>query len=97
MRPQSSLREHSLSLVIGSILLTLLLLYWESDPTTHLGAFYGNAVADWLGSFVTVVATKFWFEQGSAESRRLPAVRGKGAHLWHRHSLTVVLVVTWLG
>jgi hypothetical protein len=64
---------------------------------THLGAFYGNAVADWLGSLVTVVATKFWFEQGSAESRRPPPVPGTAGHLWHKHSLTIVLVVTWLG
>jgi hypothetical protein len=97
MRHQSALREHSLSLVIGSVLLTLLLLYWRSDPMTHLGAFYGNAVADWLGSLVTVVATKFWFEQGSAESRRPPPVPGTAGHLWHKHSLTIVLVVTWLG
>ena len=97
MRHRSWLGEHSLSLVIGSILLTLLLLYWRSDPTTHLGAFYGNAVADWLGSFVTVVATKFWFEKGSVESRVPPALRSKGPHVWHTHSLTIVLVATWLG
>ena len=46
------MHEHSLSLLIGAILLTWLLLYWRADPTTHLGAFYGNAAADWLGSFV---------------------------------------------
>lgn len=94
---RSWLREHSLSIVIGGTLLTLLLLYWRSNPTTHLGAFYGNAVADWLGSFVTVVATKFWFEKGSPESRVPPFLRGKGPHVLHEHSLTVVLVVTWAG
>ena len=97
MRHRSWLGEHSLSIVIGSILLLLLLLYWRADPATHLGAFYGNAVADWLGSFVTVVATKFWFERGSIESRVPSFVRGKGRHVWHDHSLTLVLMVTWLG
>jgi len=94
------LHEHSLSLVIGSVLLTWLLLYWRADPTTHLGAFYGNAAADWLGSFVTVIATKFWFERGSRESRVpsiLRGLRGKGATFLHEHSLTVVLVLTWMG
>ena len=97
MHHRSWFTEHSLSIVIGSVLLTWLLPYWRADPSTQLGAFYGNAVADWLGSFVTVVATKFWFEQGSAESRIPPFIRGKGRHLWRQHSLSVVLLVTWVG
>ena len=41
-------------------------------PDTHMGSFFGNAIADWTGLFVTVVATKYFFEIGSAESRRPP-------------------------
>jgi hypothetical protein len=96
-RHRSWLHEHSLGLLIGSIVLALLLLYRRADQTTHLGSFYGNAAADWLGSFVTVVATKFWFERGSPESRVPPVRRGKGPKFLHEHSLTVVLVLTWIG
>jgi hypothetical protein len=94
-RPHRSwIHEHSLSLTIGGVVLTLLGMYWRGDPTTHLGAFYGNAAADWLGSFVAVVATKFWFERGSPESR-VPSFLRKGPKFLHEHSLTVVLIVTW--
>jgi hypothetical protein len=89
--------EHGLSLAIGGVVLAWLLLYIGSDPSTHLGAFFGNAIADWLGAFVTVVATKFWFEQGSAESRVPPVVRRHMPRWLHEHSLTVVLLLTWVG
>lgn len=81
---------------MGGGLLLWLLLYLRADPATHWGAFYGNAIADWLGSFVTVVATKFWFEKGSSESRRRP--RANLLPSWMRdHSLSIVLVITWIG
>ena len=40
------LREHSLSLTVAAILITWLLLYSGADPSTHLGGFFGNAIAD---------------------------------------------------
>ena len=43
-------------------------MYAGSDPSTHLGALYGNAIADWLGVLVFVIATKDFFEIGSGES-----------------------------
>lgn len=89
--------SHGLSLVVGAILLLWTLLYLRSDPQTHLGAFYGNAIADWTGSLVTIVATKFWYERGSAESRRLPKDLLPGGHLIREHSLTIVLLITWVG
>jgi hypothetical protein len=97
VRERSWLHNHALSLVIATGLLIWIVLYVLSDRTTHLGAFYGNATADWLGSLVTVVATKFWYEAGSAESR-VPPIFGRHTPRWlHRHSLSVVLVVTWVG
>jgi hypothetical protein len=96
-RHRAWLHEHSLSVAIGAVLVMWLFLYWRADPTTHLGAFYGNAAADWLGSFVIVVATKFWFERGSRESRVPSNRRGKGRPFLHEHSLTVALALTWIG
>src|SRR5690348_16477296 len=84
----SCLAERSLGVVIGGVMLAMLGLYWRADPATHLGSYYGNAAADWLGSFVTVVATKFWFERGSPESRVPSALRGRGPRFLHEHSLT---------
>jgi hypothetical protein len=94
-RRRSFFRQHSLVLVLSAIVACLVVAYQRSDKTTHLGTFYGNAVADWLGTLVLVVATKYFFETGSAESRT------PHSH-WHirigrflgRHSLTVVLLAT---
>ncbi len=67
----------------------------RGDPSTRLGAFYGNALADWLGTFVIVIATKYFYEIGSAESRRPhPRSRGAFARALVDHSLTIVLVAT---
>jgi membrane protease YdiL (CAAX protease family) len=93
------LAHHSLS--IGAILLLICWLvgYRFLDPKTHLGAFFGNAIADWSGSVVIILGTKFLYEIGSAESRPL-----KGAHerwrwlaIVHRHSLLLFLFVTGIG
>lgn len=88
------LRRHSLSLVVLGILALWLVLYVFSDPNTHLGAFYGNAIADWSGSAAVVVLTKFLYERGSAESKRPPNRRTKWRSFVESHSLTIVLVVT---
>jgi hypothetical protein len=45
--PRGFLRQHSLSLVVAAILLFLFVMYRRSDPSTHVGSFYGNAIADW--------------------------------------------------
>jgi hypothetical protein len=91
----SFLREHSLSLVLVGLVLLLLALYVPSDPQTHLGTFYGNAIADWLGVLVFVVATKYFFEIGSGESRRpVKQLHLRLGRFLQTHSLTIVLVVT---
>jgi hypothetical protein len=99
-RPESKsfLREHSLSLSALGVVLLLILLYIFSDPSTHLGSFFGNAIADWTGVLVTVVMTKYLYEKGSAESKqpkgKLPL---KLLELLREHSLTLVLVLTGIG
>jgi hypothetical protein len=91
------LQQHGLSLTVGLILVLWLSLYLRSDPSTHLGAFFGNATADWLGMLVIVVATKYLHEIGSAESRPPhPSSRGPFARFLIDHSLTIALVVTGL-
>ncbi len=73
----------------------LIALYCRSNPNTHLGSFFGNAIADWTGVFVTVVMTKHLYEKGSSESKKpkgkLPS---KAIELLREHSLTLFLLVT---
>src|SRR5262249_41190300 len=91
----SFLRQHSLGLIVAAILVSLVLLYNGADPSTHWGSFYGNAVADWAGTFVLIIATKYFFEIGSHESRRPPKeLHRLFAEFPLRHSLTIVLGLT---
>lgn len=95
---KSFLHEHSLSIACISILLLWIVLYTVSSPSTHIGSFFGNAIADWTGVVVTVLATKYFYEKGSAESRRVPL--GRWGHLHSRladHSLSIFLLVTGIG
>jgi len=97
-RKQSFLRRHSLSLVSVSILLAWIVLYTRSNPDTHVGAFFGNAIADWTGLVVMVLATKFMYEKGSTESRQPP--RHWVHSIWQKvedHSLTGFLLITGAG
>jgi hypothetical protein len=94
-RKKTWLHHHSLSLVSGVILLVWIVLYIRSNPSTHLGSFFGNAIADWSGLFVTVVATKYFFEIGSAESRRPPNHwLAPVFRVLQDHSLTIFLAIT---
>ena len=97
-RPAGFLREHSLSITSGGLLLLWIGLYSASETGTHLGSFFGNAIADWSGVVVMVFATKYLYERGSAESRRPP--RTFLGPFWHRlrdHSLSIFLMVTGIG
>ena len=94
-KSRSFLREHSLSLTLAAMLAFLFLMYRRSDPTTHLGAFFGNAIADWLGVLVFVIVSKYCYEIGSGESKR-PArhFHERVVRLLIDHSLTIALALT---
>ena len=81
-----------------AILGAWIVLYIVSDPSKHLGSFFGNAIADWSGVVVMMFATKYLYERGSAESRRPP--RALLSPTWERlrdHSLSIFLLVTGVG
>jgi hypothetical protein len=97
-RKRSFLWAHSLSITAATILAIWIILYTTADPSTHIGAFFGNAIADWTGLLVMVVATKYLYEKGSAESRKPPIdVFGSLLERLRDHSLTIFLLVTGLG
>lgn len=90
--------DHSLTLVSLLILSSWVILYRRADPQTHLGAFYGNAIADWSGTVLIVMATKWLFEKGSIESRRMPRhFKNRVREFLLSHSLTLFVVVTGIG
>lgn len=92
---QSFVKRHSLSLLTAAILLTWIVLYSRSDEKTHMGSFFGNAIADWSGVLVTVLATKHLYERGSKESKQpRGAVHGRLLEAVREHSLTLFLLVT---
>jgi hypothetical protein len=97
-KPQQFLRKHSLSLVALGVVVLLFALYSGSNPATHIGSFFGNAIADWTGVFVTVVMTKYLYEKGSAESKQPKGkVPSAAVEFLREHSLTLVLVITGIG
>jgi hypothetical protein len=56
--PKQFLHKHSLSLAALGVVVLLIALYCRSNPATHIGSFFGNAIADWTGVLITVVMTK---------------------------------------
>jgi hypothetical protein len=95
---RSLVYQHSLTIAAASVLLLWICLYSFSSPATHLGSFFGNAIADWSGVVVMVFVTKYLFEKGSAESRRLPRRQLVPGLEWLRdHSLSIFPLVTGIG
>ena len=94
-RSPKFLRKHSLSLTALGVVVLLIALYCWSNPSTHLGSFFGNAIADWTGVFVTILMTKHLYEKGSSESKqpkgKLPSA---AMEFLREHSLTVFLLIT---
>ena len=93
------LRHHSLSITSVAIVVLWIVLYRGADPRTHIGSFYGNAIADWTGVVFTVIATKYFYEVGSSESRKPKAGRFhyRVLRFLNNHSLTIFLVATGIG
>jgi hypothetical protein len=90
--------RHSLSLVAGALLLLWFIGYLYLDPKSRLAAFCGNAIADWSGSLVIILGTKFLYEVGSPESRPLRGrARSPVLEFLREHSLLLFLFVTGLG
>jgi hypothetical protein len=89
------LHQHSLSLATLGVVLLLIALYVRSNPNTHVGSFFGNAIADWTGVLVTVVMTKHLYEKGSKDSKQPKGILSSKVMEWVReHSLTLFLLVT---
>jgi hypothetical protein len=81
--------------VSASILLLWIVLYTFSSPSTHIGSFFGNAIADWSGVVLMVIATKYLYEKGSSESKRAPKLALTPIlQELRNHSLSIFLVIT---
>jgi cobalamin synthase len=91
-------QRHGLALVTGSILLLWIVLYSVSDEKRHVGSFFGNAIADWTGVVVMVLATKYLYEQGSSESKKVARkAPTRMLEFLREHSLTIFLLLTGVG
>ena len=91
----SFLHQHALSLAALTVVVVLVALYSRSNQNTHIGSFFGNAIADWTGVLVTVVMTKHLYEKGSAESKQVKGKLPSPVLEWLReHSLTLFLLIT---
>jgi uncharacterized membrane-anchored protein len=91
------LKRHGLSFIVLGILGLWIALYAYSNQNTHVGAFFGNAIADWSGSAAVIVLTKFLYERHSSESKKPPPKRTRWQQLLYDHSLSIVLIVTGIG
>jgi hypothetical protein len=89
--------RHSLSIVAAALLLLWFCGYLWLDPQSRLAVFCGNAIADWSGSLMIILGTKFFYEIGSKESR---PVRGQSSiKAWEvvrEHSLLIFIGLTGL-
>ena len=94
-RRKGFLAQHSLSIACVGVLILWVVLFFSADPRTHWGSFFGNAIADSSGVVVTVSATKYLYERGSAESRKPPLdLRGPVWEAITDGSLTLFLLIT---
>jgi len=78
-KPPAAFEGHSLSIAAGGVVLFRTALYLRAQPDSHAGSFYGNAIADWTGTVLIVLATKRLYEVGSLESNKPPQDKRTGA------------------
>jgi hypothetical protein len=93
---RSWFRRHSLTIVAAALLSLWLCGYLLLDPGSRLSAFCGNAIADWSGSLMIILGTKFFYEIGSRESRPFRATDTVGRwrlFMWE-HSLLIFIGLT---
>jgi len=90
--------KHSLTIVAITLLLVWIAGYVILGPRSHLGAFFGNAIADWSGSVVIILGTKVFYEVGSDESKPVRGRKQNPLHEFvHEHSLLLFIIITGLG
>lgn len=95
---QTFFERHGLTIVTSCILLAWIVLYTVSDEKKHIGSFFGNAIADWSGVVVMVLATKHLYERGSSESKEEKDVfPNRFLETLRQHSLTIFLLITGIG
>ena len=94
-KKKSFWQHHSLSLAAGAVLALWIFLYTRWDEHTHWGSFFGNAIADWTGLLIMVLATKHLYEIGSKESKKPPHPLVAWLPYGIRcHTLTIFIVLT---
>jgi hypothetical protein len=59
------------------------------ESGTHIGSFFGNAIADWSGVVVLIFATKYLYEKGSARWPPRPN-GGKGVRPLNHEALSIL-------
>ncbi|MGI8745609.1 MAG: hypothetical protein ACR2NN_24160 [Bryobacteraceae bacterium] len=92
------LKRHGLGIASLFLLALWFALYIPANPSTHAGGFFGNAIADWMGTVLAVYGTKYLYEIGSAESNQPKGhPRKRLLRLLYDHSLTVFLAITGIG
>jgi hypothetical protein len=89
--------RHSLTIVAAAFLALWLCGYFWLTPESRLSAFCGNAIADWSGSLMIILGTKFFYEIGSSESRPVRSrSRNRLWELLREHSLLIFVGLTGL-
>ncbi len=92
------LKRHGLGIASLLLLGLWFVLYLPANPSTHAGGFFGNAIADWMGTVFAVFGTKYLYEIGSAESNQPKDHPNARFHRFlYDHSLTIFLLITGLG
>ena len=70
-----------MSIASASILVLWICLYSIFGPKSHIGSFFGNAIADWSGVVVMVFATKYLYEKDSTESAPAAGPRARSGSI----------------